>query len=340
MSLLIDGYNLLNVVGAFGSGKGPGGLQRAREAMLNLLAESIPEDELPRTIVVFDASESPWGTPSSIDHKGISVRFAARDADADTLIEELIKADSAPRRLTVVSSDHRLQRAAHRRKATAIDSDVWFAQLMADRRERHEGRPLPSLKPEGPFSAGEVEFWLKQFGAEEGERHAGKSRANEASAGPIEIIEADLNRNDHQEAIVALTAAYARDPMGTGGPPEDAVLRQLVPGLKRHPTTLVFLAYANGEAVGIATCFSGFSTFHAKPLINIHDLAVLPTHRSRGIGRKLLERVEQVARKSGCCKLSLEVGADHPAKRLYEEFGFSQPIFGAAGRAIFYTKTL
>jgi predicted RNA-binding protein with PIN domain len=167
MPLIIDGYNLLNVAGCFGHGKGPGGLQRAREAMLNLLAESIPPDDVPRTIVVFDASESPWGSARESQHKGLSVRFAPRDTDADTLIEELIAADSAPRRLTVVSSDHRLQRAAHRRKATAIDSDVWFAQLMRDRRERNEHRPSPNLKPEGPFSPGEVEFWLKQFGAEE-----------------------------------------------------------------------------------------------------------------------------------------------------------------------------
>jgi predicted RNA-binding protein with PIN domain len=167
MSLLIDGYNLLNVAGCFGRGKGPGGLQRAREALLNLLAESIPPDEVPRTMVVFDASESPWGLARAVQHKGLSVRFAPRDGDADTVIEELIAADSAPRRLTVVSSDHRLQRAAHRRKATAIDSDVWFAQLMRDRQERHEHRPAPNLKPEGPFSPGEVEYWLKQFGADE-----------------------------------------------------------------------------------------------------------------------------------------------------------------------------
>ena len=81
--------------------------------------------------------------------------------------DALIAADSAPRRLTVVSSDHRLQRAAHRRKATAIDSDKWFAQLMRDRQERHASQPAPNLKPEGPFSAGEVEYWLKQFGEKE-----------------------------------------------------------------------------------------------------------------------------------------------------------------------------
>jgi predicted RNA-binding protein with PIN domain len=174
MSLLIDGYNLLNVAGCFGHGKGPGGLKRAREAMLNLLAESIPADEVPRTIVVFDASESPWGSAHTTEHKGLSVRFAPRDGDADTLIEELIAADSAPRRLTVVSSDHRLQRAAHRRKATAIDSDKWFAQLMRDRHERHASHPAPNLKPEGPFSPGEVEYWLKMF--DEKEENTGGER--------------------------------------------------------------------------------------------------------------------------------------------------------------------
>ncbi len=165
MPLIIDGYNLLNVAGIMPRAIGPGGLQRAREAMLNVLAESIEAAELSSTTIVFDAAESPWGVAKTSQHKGLLVRFAAREADADTLIEELIKAESAPKRLTVVSSDHRIQRAAKRRKATAVDSDIWFAQLMRDRRERHEPSPTADLKkPEGPFSAGEVEYWLKQFG--------------------------------------------------------------------------------------------------------------------------------------------------------------------------------
>jgi uncharacterized protein len=173
MSLLIDGYNLLNATGIPSRGKGPGNLERARQALLNTLAESLPEDELPRTTVVFDASESPWGVAKQLNHRGMTVMFASRDEDADTVIERLVAADSAPKRLTVVSSDHRLQRAAHRRKATAVDSDVWFAQLLRDRAARLEPQ-LPGAnptadvpKPEGPLSPGEVEHWLRQFGVEE-----------------------------------------------------------------------------------------------------------------------------------------------------------------------------
>ncbi len=96
MPLLIDGYNLLNAAGILGRGRGPGSLERARQALLNTLVESLPPDEVPRTTVVFDASDSPWGVAKQMEHRGIAVKFAAKDADADTVIEELIAADSAP----------------------------------------------------------------------------------------------------------------------------------------------------------------------------------------------------------------------------------------------------
>ena len=75
--------------------------------------------------------------------------------------------------------------------------------------------------------------------------------------------------------------------------------------------------------MGPESCFVGFSTFLARPLINIHDLAVLPTHRGQGVGRLLLEHVAAKGTALGCCKLTLEVRADnYPARRLYEAVGF------------------
>ena len=124
MPFLIDGYNLLNVAGVPVPARGKASLEKARLALLNFLAESLDPEEVPRTVVVFDAHDPPWGVPRETTHKGLVVRFAAREADADSLIEELIIADHSPRRLTVVSSDHRIQRAAKRRCARAVDSDV------------------------------------------------------------------------------------------------------------------------------------------------------------------------------------------------------------------------
>jgi predicted RNA-binding protein with PIN domain len=169
MPILIDGYNLLNVAGVMPAGRGPGTLEKARQALLNVLVESLPADEVARTTVVFDASDSPWGVAKQSVHRGIAVLFAAKDTDADTLIEELIKADSAPKRLTVVSSDHRIQRAAKRRRSTAVDSDVWFANLLRERAARTNtgadltGKTPDVAKPQGPFAPGEVDYWLRMF---------------------------------------------------------------------------------------------------------------------------------------------------------------------------------
>ena len=142
--------------------------------------------------------------------------------------------------------------------------------------------------------------------------------------------------------MVALTAAYACDAMGNGGPLSPEVLARLVPALRQHPTTIIFLAYVDDQAVGIATCFLGFSTFAARPLINIHDLAVLPERRGEGIGRSLLAAVESKARALGCAKLTLETQEHNSlARRLYEDVGFSNTIEGTSNaRLLFYAKAL
>lgn len=137
------------------------------------------------------------------------------------------------------------------------------------------------------------------------------------------VVEANLHDPQQQAAIVALIQAYANDPMGGGQGLSAEAERRLIPGLQQHPTTLIFLAYHGPEAVGIAVCFVGFSTFAARPLLNIHDLAVLPTHRRQGVGQRLLAHVAARAEALGCCKLTLEVREDNlPAQQLYAQVGF------------------
>jgi GNAT superfamily N-acetyltransferase len=155
-------------------------------------------------------------------------------------------------------------------------------------------------------------------------------------------MEADLERREHQHAVVELLNAYAMDPMGNGTALSNEVRRDLIPGLKQHPTTLIFLAFQNDKAVGIATCFRGFSTFAARPLINISDFYVLPQLRGQKIGQKILAAVETRARDSGCCKITLEVQEkNHRAQRIYEAAGFSRAVYvESAGGALFLSKPL
>ncbi len=164
MSLvIIDGYNLLHASGILARGIGPGSLERLRGALLNFLAESLDEPQLARTTVVFDAQEAPPGLPRLTKHRGITVRFAPRGSDADAEIERLIAEHHAPRRLTVVSSDHRLHRAARRRRARPIDSDKWYVEVVRERLARGRAKDSPG-KPSPPATEGEVRFWLRQFG--------------------------------------------------------------------------------------------------------------------------------------------------------------------------------
>src|SRR5262245_44277359 len=154
------------------------------------------------------------------------------------------------------------------------------------------------------------------------------------------MVEADLARPEHAQAVVEMVNAYAMDPMGNGAPLSHEVLKALVPQLLEHPTSLIFLAFEQAKPVGIAVCFLGFSTFAARPLVNVHDLAVVPEYRGRGIGRRLLAAVERKATELGCCKLTLEVGQDnHLAKGLYRSVGFAETMSAeAAGAALFMTK--
>jgi predicted RNA-binding protein with PIN domain len=164
MALVIDGYNLLHASGILPRGVGPGTLERARAALLNFLVESLEADELAKAVVVFDARAAPKGRPRLVTHRGLRVHFAPNPGDADALIEQLILDDHSPRKLIVVSSDHRLQRAARRRRAQSIDSDRWYAEVLQRRMGRQQRADEDASKPAGPLSDHEVARWLSQFG--------------------------------------------------------------------------------------------------------------------------------------------------------------------------------
>jgi len=160
-------------------------------------------------------------------------------------------------------------------------------------------------------------------------------------AAAITVRRADLDDAGDAAAIVQLLNAYASDPRGGGEPLTAAVQQRLVAGLRAHPGARVWLAFDGTAAVGVCAGFIGYSTFRAQPLLNIHDLAVLPGRRGRGIGRALLAAAEAHARAADCCKLTLEVQDDNtPARQLYERFGFQDVRYGESGPTRFLGKPL
>lgn len=139
----------------------------------------------------------------------------------------------------------------------------------------------------------------------------------------VEITLVDYLDQQQSKLLVSLLDAYARDPMG-GGEPLPAYARDHLPQfLAGFPGAFSLIARADGQPAGFCNCQTGFSSFYAQPLINIHDLAVLPDFRGRRISQRLLEAVEQQARERGCCKITLEVlTGNEAAKVVYRRHGF------------------
>ena len=118
-------------------------------ALLNFLAASLDRRELEATVIVFDAKSPPWGVSPVAYHRGITVHYASGYEDADELIQELIRQHSAPKKLTVVSSDRAVQQAATRRKARAVGSEAWYEELLSRPQPRNTTAETPA-RPSRP----------------------------------------------------------------------------------------------------------------------------------------------------------------------------------------------
>jgi len=158
----------------------------------------------------------------------------------------------------------------------------------------------------------------------------------------IETLVADYRDAAQAAALVDLLDTYARDPAG-GGTPLDAAVREGLPAaLAARPQAFSVLAFDGDKPVGLINCIEGFSTFACRPLVNVHDVVVLPSHRGQCVAQRMFAQVEQEARKRGACKLTLEVlSGNAPALRSYEREGFiGYQLDPAFGHAVFLQKKL
>ena len=144
-------------------------------------------------------------------------------------------------------------------------------------------------------------------------------------ASVIDIRRASLNEStEDAEAIVRLLNEYAQIPVISGKALPDDVQQKIVPGLAAHPTSVVWLAWDGDTAVGVLIAIGGFSTFYARPTLNVHDCCITPSHQGKGIGTRLFLAAEEYAKKNEYAKLTLEVRRDNPgARRLYKKLGYA-----------------
>jgi len=141
----------------------------------------------------------------------------------------------------------------------------------------------------------------------------------------LEFIQIDLLNQEHADALIMLLDCYMQDPMGSEAPMPEGLAPKIIEGLKNYPGYLGFLVKAESRYVALANCNKNFSTFKAKPLINIHDFVVHPDFRGKGAGRFLLDEIAAYGEKNGYCRVNLEVRHDNEsAKKLYLKAGFDE----------------
>ncbi|MEI8325718.1 MAG: GNAT family N-acetyltransferase [Betaproteobacteria bacterium] len=158
----------------------------------------------------------------------------------------------------------------------------------------------------------------------------------------VQVLRADYAQALHAGALVTLLDAYAQDRAGGGEALSDFAKAHLVSALAARPQAYSVLAFDGAVAVGLVNCLEGFSTFQCRPLVNVHDVVVLASHRGQRVGEKMLELAEQIARERGACKLTLEVlQGNRSAQRLYQRLGFAgYELDPALGQAAFLQKWL
>ncbi len=158
MALLIDGNNLLYALADVDRQ-----LSRAVMCeMIHLYCQA--RQDVAR--VVFDGPEPLPDVAAQIAaHSDVAVTYAA-PRSADEILVEQIAADSAPKRLVVVSTDRQIRKAARRRKCQALRSERFAARIQ---KTRNQPPPPPPVEPEEKrkgLAPEQTQRWLREFGYE------------------------------------------------------------------------------------------------------------------------------------------------------------------------------
>jgi predicted RNA-binding protein with PIN domain len=152
---IIDGHNLLWFIRSAEEAPSitDAALCRILDRYFGLVGE--------RAEIIFDGIGPPNKTEFD-NIRNLEVTFSGRKSDCDTVIEQRILASTAPRRLTIVSSDRRLRDAAAARKATSVKSEDFWGDVEKQLAKQRKSKEPPGKR--GGLTESETELWLKAFG--------------------------------------------------------------------------------------------------------------------------------------------------------------------------------
>jgi len=89
-----------------------------------------------------------------------------------------------------------------------------------------------------------------------------------------------------------------------------------------RPSCEAIIGEENGEVVTFALFFHNFSTFLTKKGLYLEDLYVRQSHRGKGFGTQMLQRLAQIALERGCGRFEWSVlDWNEPAIKFYKAMG-------------------
>lgn len=168
MPYLFDGYNVYHTAGHL--------CHQWSHVTPDTLCQYIAEDMRrldEHGVVVFDGAR-PSGSALEIEPRGyLRVVYAGGGNSADDLIEQMISDNTHPKRLSVVSSDRRIRKAARRRRAVSLASDDYLLALLAREDVPETGPREPEEKQQG-LGEGQRNDWMELFGLDPEEPSSGE----------------------------------------------------------------------------------------------------------------------------------------------------------------------
>ena len=90
-------------------------------------------------------------------------------------------------------------------------------------------------------------------------------------------------------------------------PNEEARRRLRTDCLSDKPKYQAFIGKIGNKSVSYIIYFFAYSSFLGLPTLYLEDIFVLEEYRRRGVGKRMLDHLKEIAKLEGCCKIEFTV---------------------------------
>ena len=163
MPFVIDGNNLIYALREVGIEVDRGGLFRLLSRFIRSRKNLISENTSRKAVMLVFDGPAPYGPlAKQFEDDYIDVKFAPAST-ADKMIMEYISTDSAPRLLTVVSTDHEIRAAAKRRRCKSKTSEEFARTLLRMLQKPPKRTPTEPPEKRIGLTPDQARAWLKDL---------------------------------------------------------------------------------------------------------------------------------------------------------------------------------